>query len=107
MVLSTLAQLGAKFSCQNKLHLEQLSKIGVPAEDIFFGSSVKVASHLRFANTFGVNIMAFETAAEITKIKKNSPNARLNFSVEFCHRPGGSFIYLKGSRIYSKNGRDT
>lgn len=76
MVLSTLAGLGAKFSCQNKNEMEQLSKIGIPPEDIFFGSSVKVASHLRFANSFGVDVMAFETAAEIAKIKKNSPNAR-------------------------------
>jgi ornithine decarboxylase len=76
MVLSTLAELGAKFSCQNKLELELLSKVGIPAEDIFFGSSVKVASHLRLASSCGVDVMAFETAAEIHKIQKNSPNAR-------------------------------
>ena len=76
MVLTTLAGLGIKFSCQNKLEMEKLSKIGVTPQDIFFVSSVKVASHLRFANSFGVEVMAFETAAEIEKIKKNSPNAR-------------------------------
>ena len=76
MVLSTLAELGAKFSCQNKLEMEQLSKIGIPASDIIFGSSIKVASHLRFAETFGVRVMAFESLAEIAKIKKNSPDAR-------------------------------
>ena len=76
MVLSTLAELGAKFSCQNKVEMEQLSKIGIPAKDIIFGSSIKVAGHLRFASTFGVDVMAFESLAEIAKIKKNSPNAR-------------------------------
>jgi hypothetical protein len=48
MVLSTLAELGAKFSCQNKVQLEQLSKIGVPSEDIFFGSSVKVQNVISY-----------------------------------------------------------
>ncbi len=48
MVLSTLAELGAKFSCQNKVQLEQLSKIGVPPEDIFFGSSVKVQNVISY-----------------------------------------------------------
>ncbi len=76
MVLSTLAELGAKFSCANKLEMEQLSKIGIPAKDIIFGCSVKVASHLRYASSCGIDVMAFESLAEIQKIKKNSPNAR-------------------------------
>lgn len=87
MVLSTLAELGAKFSCANKLEMEQLSKIGIPAKDIIFGSSVKVASHLRYASSCGIDVMAFESLAEIQKIKKNSPNARLVYRLNF---PTGS-----------------
>jgi ornithine decarboxylase len=87
MVLSTLAQLGAKFSCQNKLEMEQLKKIGIPAQDIMFGSSVKVASHLRFAASCGIDVMGFESSAEIIKIKKNSPNARLVYRLNFPASP--------------------
>ena len=50
--------------------------IGIDPSRILFKSDLLMASHLKMAAKYGVGMVAFATAADLNKIKKNYPGAK-------------------------------
>eukprot|EP01090_Pellita_catalonica_P004727 TRINITY_DN1451_c0_g1_i1.p1 TRINITY_DN1451_c0_g1~~TRINITY_DN1451_c0_g1_i1.p1 ORF type:complete len:486 (+),score=76.85 TRINITY_DN1451_c0_g1_i1:171-1628(+) len=77
-ILRLLTALGAGFDCasQGEINLV-LSSLDVTPSKIIFANPCKPPSHLRFAREKGVDMMTFDNHAELLKIKKCFPNARL------------------------------
>ncbi|NXT64664.1 AZIN2 inhibitor, partial [Chaetops frenatus] len=76
-VIRLLAELGAGFACANKAELTRVQGIGVPAERIFFSSPCKQVTHIRYAATHGVRLMAFDNEVELSKVARSHPRARM------------------------------
>ncbi|CAK1590985.1 unnamed protein product [Parnassius mnemosyne] len=77
LLLSTLAALGTGFDCASKAEIELITGLGVRPERIIFANPAKLASHIRYASTVGVDLMTFDSETELVKIKQAMPHAQL------------------------------
>lgn len=71
-----LAAVGANFDCATKREIETVLSIGVKPNKIIFAHTVKQASHIQYASKVGVNVMTFDNAEELRKIKRICLNAQ-------------------------------
>uniref|UniRef100_S4RRH2 ornithine decarboxylase n=1 Tax=Petromyzon marinus TaxID=7757 RepID=S4RRH2_PETMA len=76
-IVHILATLGAGFDCASKEEIALVQSIGVSADRIIYANPCKQASHLRYAAKYGVDLMTFDSDAELHKIARINPNARL------------------------------
>lgn len=79
VVLHFLSLLGMSFDCASSAEINQvLSLPTAPRPDrIIFANPCKPASFVRAAQQNGVEMMTFDNADELHKIKRYSPNAKL------------------------------
>jgi ornithine decarboxylase len=79
VVLHFLSLLGMSFDCASSAEINQvLSLPTAPRPDrIIFANPCKPASFVRAAQANGVEMMTFDNADELHKIKRYSPNAKL------------------------------
>jgi ornithine decarboxylase len=77
MVLQTLAKCGAGFDCASKAEVKAALDAGVSPDEIIYANPCKQASHIKFACENKVNVMTFDNADELYKIKAVNPNARM------------------------------
>jgi len=77
MVLETLAALGTGFDCASKVEINKVLSLGVNPNRIIFANPAKPASHIRHANSTGVDLMTFDNESELYKIKSMFPTARM------------------------------
>jgi len=80
-VLTILSQLGVGFNCSSKGDIKTVLDLGVDTSRIIYSSPCKLSSHIKFAASHGVQVIAFESEAELRKIKSYHPNARLLLKV--------------------------
>lgn len=80
-VLTILSQLGVGFNCSSKGDIKTVLDFGVDTSRIIYSSPCKLSSHIKFAANHGVQLIAFESEAELHKIKSYHPNARLLLKV--------------------------
>jgi ornithine decarboxylase len=76
-MIKTLASLGCNFDCASKGELELVLGLGVQPERIIYANPCKQISGLNYAREHGVNLMTFDSAGELEKIKKFFPDAKL------------------------------
>ncbi|XP_045540385.1 ornithine decarboxylase 1 [Papilio machaon] len=77
LLVSTLAALGAGFDCASKAEIEMVTGLGVRPERIIFANPAKLASHIRYSSSVGVDLMTFDSETELVKIKQHMPHAQL------------------------------
>lgn len=79
MVLHLLSLLGVSFDCASTAEFQQVLALpSAPSPDrIIFANPCKPASFIRAANNAGVEMMTFDNADELHKIKRAHPNAKL------------------------------
>ncbi|KAF6197753.1 hypothetical protein GE061_008719 [Apolygus lucorum] len=77
IVLKTLAALGANFDCASKGEIARVLSLGVAPDRIIFANPVKQQTHIKFAAKVGVDLMTFDNAPELYKIKEYNPSAKL------------------------------
>nr|CAD7405638.1 unnamed protein product [Timema poppensis] len=77
IVLEVLATLGANFDCASKGEINQVLDLGIDQSRILFAKPTKLASHIRYAATVGVDLMTFDNESELHKVKSLYPDARL------------------------------
>jgi ornithine decarboxylase len=80
-VLTILSQLGVGFNCSSKGDIKKVLDLGVDISRIIYSSPCKLSSQIKFAASHGVDLVAFESEAELHKIKSYHPNARLLLKV--------------------------
>ncbi|XP_078729863.1 ornithine decarboxylase-like [Lampetra fluviatilis] len=76
-IVHTLATLGVGFDCASKEEIALVQSLGVSADRIIYANPCKQASHLRYAANYGVDLMTFDSDAELHKVARINPNARL------------------------------
>ncbi|KAL1115249.1 hypothetical protein AAG570_007280 [Ranatra chinensis] len=77
ILLELMASLGCSFDCASKAEIAKVIKIGVSPERIVFANPVKMSSHLKFADRYGVDLMTFDSVCELYKIKAHHSNPKL------------------------------
>jgi ornithine decarboxylase len=79
MVLHLLSLLGTNFDCASTAEFQQVLALpSAPSPDrIIFANPTKPASFIRTANNAGVEMMTFDNADELHKIKRAHPTAKL------------------------------
>ena len=69
-LLRTLEALTFKFSVNSKAEIQFLKAQGISPANVAFTAPVKVASHIKAAAAFNVQLMAFDNSNELKKIQK-------------------------------------
>ena len=69
-VLQCLKTLEIPFNINNKQQLNKLTELGFSQTCTTFSNSVKLGSHIRAAQSYGVNTLYCDSVEELAKIKK-------------------------------------
>jgi len=76
-VLAVLAQLGTGFDCASKAEIQKVMDLKVSPDRIIYANPCKQSSHIRYAAKHHVQMMTFDNATELLKIKSAHPDAKL------------------------------
>ena len=74
-VLTTLLPLGAYFDTASIYEIETCLDIGASPDRIAYGNTIKKARDIARAFNHGIRLFAFDSRAELAKLKKNAPGA--------------------------------
>ena len=77
VLLRMLARLGLGFDCASHAEISSVLSHGVHPEKIIYANPAKAASFIRHAAKAGVDMMTFDNADELSKVKKHHPNAKM------------------------------
>uniref|UniRef100_A0AAQ5YG87 Orn/DAP/Arg decarboxylase 2 N-terminal domain-containing protein n=1 Tax=Amphiprion ocellaris TaxID=80972 RepID=A0AAQ5YG87_AMPOC len=80
-VIEVLGALGTGFVCTNKSELELLQNHGIPSEDIIYSGVCKQVSQIKYAAKNGIDLLVCDNEAELRKISRCHPNAKLLLQV--------------------------
>jgi len=76
-ILTRLHRLGACFDAASIYEVERCLEIGVTPDRISFGNTIKKAAHIARAYALGVRLFAFDSEAELEKLARAAPGARV------------------------------
>ena len=76
-VLELLAEMGASFDCASIYEIEDALAAGAPVERLSFGNTIKKQSDIARARALGVDMFAFDCAAELQKLATAAPGAKV------------------------------
>ena len=76
-VLRLLASLGSSFDTASVVEIEMALAAGATADRISFGNTIKKERDIATAYTLGVRLFAVDCAAEVDKVARAAPEARV------------------------------
>ena len=76
-VLTTLLPLGAYFDTASIYEIETCLDIGASPDRIAYGNTIKKARDIASAFEYGIRLFAFDSRAELAKLKTHAPGARV------------------------------
>ena len=76
-IVAALAALGGHFDCASRGEIDLCLGLGVPAERIAFGNTIKRAADIAHAHALGVEQFAADAEEELHKIAAHAPGARV------------------------------
>ncbi|XP_026228509.1 antizyme inhibitor 1 [Anabas testudineus] len=76
-VVEVLAALGTGFMCTNKSELELVQSHGIASEDIIYSGVCKQVSQIKYAAKNGIDLLVCDNEAELRKISRCHPSAKL------------------------------
>jgi ornithine decarboxylase len=76
-VLSLLASLGSSFDTASVAEIEMVLAAGCPADRISYGNTIKKERDIARAHALGVRLFAVDCRAEVDKIARAAPGARV------------------------------
>ncbi|MCA3245161.1 MAG: type III PLP-dependent enzyme [Tagaea sp.] len=76
-ILSLLAKMGASFDTASVAEIDMALAAGVDGGRISFGNTIKKASDIAAAHARGVKLYAFDSEAELDKLAKAAPGAKV------------------------------
>ena len=76
-ILERLGRIGANFDAASIHEVESLRAVGIPAERICFGHTVKKQTHIARAHELGVHLFAFDSTLELEKLSAAAPGAQV------------------------------
>jgi ornithine decarboxylase len=76
-ILRVLEGLGSNFDAASIYEIEQCMALGIGAQRLSFGSTIKKEPDIAAAFRHGVNLFAFDSPAELDKLARAAPGARV------------------------------
>lgn len=76
-IVTAVAALGGQFDCASRGEIDLCLGLGVPAEKIAFGNTIKRAADIAHAHAMGVEQFAADAEEELYKIAAHAPGARV------------------------------
>lgn len=76
-VIATLAALGANFDLASEGEIARCRGMGLPANRFSFGNTIKREAEIGRAHACGIDLFAFDSAAEVEKLARAAPGARV------------------------------
>ncbi|RVE62214.1 hypothetical protein OJAV_G00154810 [Oryzias javanicus] len=97
-VIELLASLGSGFTCSNKAELELVLSHAVSPEDIIYSGVCKQVSQIKYAATNGVDLLVCDNEAELRKISRCHPGAKLLLQQAPAGERQGAGVQVVGVR---------
>lgn len=94
-IVKLLAKLGTGFDCASVREIEQILQMGVQPNRIIYAHTIKQTSHLQFAADNGVEMVTFDSPAELVKIKRIHPKAKVVLRIKFDAENSTCFLGMK------------
>lgn len=99
-VITAIDHLVHGYDVASMAEINQLLTLGVKASRLLYSNPVKSAQAIKAASSCGVNVFAFQSMAELTKIAKYAPGAEVLVRVKMHDSPGAiSFSSKFGCRV--------
>lgn len=76
-VIDRLGNIGSSFDTASRGEIELVLSQGVTADRISFGNTIKKEKDIAWAHAKGVRLFAFDSEAELVKLAKSAPGARV------------------------------
>ncbi len=76
-ILALLAELGSSFDCASVAEIEMALEAGAAPDRISFGNTIKKERDIARARLLGVDLFAVDCEAEVEKIARQAPGARV------------------------------
>jgi ornithine decarboxylase len=76
-VVSTLKELGSSFDVASRNEIDLCLERGVAAENVSYGNTIKKERDIAYAYEKGVRLFAFDSQAEMEKLARAAPGARV------------------------------
>jgi ornithine decarboxylase len=76
-ILTLLRELGSSFDVASRGEIDLCLDVNVPADRISFGNTIKKERDIAYAFEHGVRLFAFDSAAELEKLARSAPGARV------------------------------
>jgi len=76
-VVAALGELGAGFDLASKGEMRRCQELGIPAERLSFGNTIKRETEIALAHADSIDFFAFDSAAELEKLARSAPGARV------------------------------
>src|SRR6185312_9502039 len=76
-IVDLLRGLGSSFDVASRGEIDLCLERGVTAERISFGNTIKKERDIAYAHEKGVRLFAFDSAAELEKLARSAPGARV------------------------------
>ena len=74
-VLRLLAKRGSNFDVASRGEIDLCLEVGITADRISFGNTIKKASDIAYAHRRGVQLFAFDSEGELEKLAQHAPSA--------------------------------
>ena len=88
-IIRTLVKKGSGFDAASRQEIELCLSQGARPENISFGNTIKRASDIAFAHSAGVSLFAADSEAELVKIARHAPGARVYLRLIVENSPVG------------------
>jgi ornithine decarboxylase len=76
-VIGALAALGARFDLASEGEIDRCLGLGIAADRLSFGNTIKREAEIARAYDHGVKLFAFDSAAELEKLARAAPRSRV------------------------------
>jgi len=97
-VIARLAELGANFDIASEGELSRCREAGIGVDRLSFGNTIKRRCEILDASQNGVNLFAFDSAAELEKLTQCAPGARV-FCRLLIRKPRGGVALIAEVRL--------
>jgi ornithine decarboxylase len=76
-ILAMLSEMGSSFDVASRGEIDLCLDVAAPADRISFGNTIKKERDIAYAFAHGVRLFAFDSAAELEKLARSAPGARV------------------------------
>ncbi|MCX6745265.1 MAG: type III PLP-dependent enzyme [Candidatus Parcubacteria bacterium] len=80
-VIRLLEKLGSGFEVSSHPEMMELINLGIPANRIIIGNTLKVPKMIEEAHKYGINYFAYDSETEVQKLAKYAPGSNVSLRV--------------------------